>query len=143
MKLSELFRTPFKLKGGATLNLKGFSKRVIDKEVGEGGGSSEDSEIADFVSFLFNMVQSYPKPALFGKFIYNDDVISTEDIFYNRNYFFLYNSSFELDVDKIIIGFSVIPGNGIEIMYKEPNSLASTNITIDGKTYRYFKEVSH
>ena len=141
MKLSELFRTPFKLKGGATLNLKGFSKRVVDKEIGEGGGrSSEDSEIADFISRLFNMVQSYPKPALFGKFIYSGDVISTEDIFYNKNYFFLYDSSFELDAHKIIIGFSVIPGNGVEIMYKEPDSLVSTNITIDGKTYRYFEE---
>ncbi len=34
MKLSELLSKPFKLKGGGILNLKGFSKRVIDKEIG-------------------------------------------------------------------------------------------------------------
>lgn len=40
MKLSELFKTPFKVKGGGVLNLRGFSKRVVDKEIeGSGGGS--------------------------------------------------------------------------------------------------------
>ena len=33
MKLSELFKTPFKLKGGSTLNLKGFSEVIVDKEI--------------------------------------------------------------------------------------------------------------
>lgn len=45
MKLSELLSKPFKLKGGGILNLKGFSKRVIDTEIkgsgnGESGGNS-------------------------------------------------------------------------------------------------------
>ena len=34
MKLSKLFNKPFKLKGGSILNLRGFSKRLVDKEVG-------------------------------------------------------------------------------------------------------------
>ena len=41
MKLSELFRTPFKVKGGGVLNLRGFSKRIVDKEI-EGGGGGGD-----------------------------------------------------------------------------------------------------
>lgn len=36
MKLSELFNKPFKVKGGGTLNLKGYSKHIIDKEIGSG-----------------------------------------------------------------------------------------------------------
>lgn len=36
MKLSELLNKPFKVKGGGTLNLKGFSKHIIDKELGGG-----------------------------------------------------------------------------------------------------------
>lgn len=43
MKLSELFKTPFKVKGGGVLNLRGFSKTVVDKEIeGGGGGSGSD-----------------------------------------------------------------------------------------------------
>lgn len=37
MKLSELLAKPLSLIGGGKLNLKGFCKRVVDKEIGEGG----------------------------------------------------------------------------------------------------------
>ena len=37
MKLSELLSKPFKVKGGGTVNLKGLSKHIVDKEI-EGGG---------------------------------------------------------------------------------------------------------
>lgn len=52
MNLSELFKTPFKLKGGGILNLKGFSKRVIDKEI----GSSEDSVYLKLLAPYFGPV---------------------------------------------------------------------------------------
>lgn len=45
MKLSELFKTPFKVKGGGVLNLRGFSKHIVDKEVGEGGGGGEGVKV--------------------------------------------------------------------------------------------------
>ena len=51
MKLSELLSKPFKLKGGGILNLKGFSKRVIDNEIG-GGGSDSDSESINVVEAI-------------------------------------------------------------------------------------------
>lgn len=35
MKLSEVLSKPLSLIGGGKLNLKGFSKRVVDKEVGD------------------------------------------------------------------------------------------------------------
>ena len=53
MKLSELFRTPFKLKGGSTLNLRGFSKRVADKEIGE-GGKSESGVVYKIIEQFYN-----------------------------------------------------------------------------------------
>ena len=34
MKLSEILSKPFKVKGGGTVNLKGLSKHIVDKEVG-------------------------------------------------------------------------------------------------------------
>lgn len=39
MKLSELFNKPFRLKGGGVLNLRGFSKRIVDKEI-KGSGNN-------------------------------------------------------------------------------------------------------
>lgn len=33
MKLSKLLSKPIKLKGGGVLDLRGFSKRVFDKEI--------------------------------------------------------------------------------------------------------------
>lgn len=54
MKLSELFKTPFKVKGGGVLNLRGFSKRVIDKEIGGGendvSGEYKDNECLGFTA---------------------------------------------------------------------------------------------
>jgi len=44
MKLSELLSKSFKLKGGGFLNLKGFSKRVIDKEVGSSNGNNDEDD---------------------------------------------------------------------------------------------------
>ncbi len=49
MKLSELFNKPFKLKGGSTLNLKGFSKRVVDRDID--GGDSDSYEDTGYYIF--------------------------------------------------------------------------------------------
>lgn len=43
MKLSELLSKPFKLKGGGVLDLRGFSKRVFDKEL-ESNNKEEESK---------------------------------------------------------------------------------------------------
>lgn len=49
MKLSELLTKPFKVKGGGFLNLKGFSKRVIDEEI---GGSEDNNDSISFMDSL-------------------------------------------------------------------------------------------
>lgn len=89
MKLSELFKTPFKLKGGSVLNLRGFSKRVVDKEV-EGGGEDsilsktlqeidEDSEDARYYRNLFNTAEQHPLEELLDGFSSNADFVVVED----------------------------------------------------------------
>lgn len=35
MKLSEILAKPFKVKGGGTVNLKGLSKHIVDKEISD------------------------------------------------------------------------------------------------------------
>ena len=54
MKLSELFKTPFKVKGGGVLNLRGFSKRVVDKEIGGSGEGFSDNLYPELDSSQFN-----------------------------------------------------------------------------------------
>lgn len=54
MKLSELLSKPFKVKGGGFLNLKGFSKRVIDKEVGSSDSGNDDNN--DSISFMDSLL---------------------------------------------------------------------------------------
>lgn len=62
MKLSELFKTPFKVKGGGVLNLRGFSKRVVDKEI-EGGGVEQD-DVDVFAKYgCVNVVSTEFSPA--------------------------------------------------------------------------------
>lgn len=88
MKLSELFRTPFKLKGGSTLNLKGFSKAVVDKEVG-GGENNKNAAINNLLS-LFNYHPIYPHPTkVLNKY---DSIIDINEVD-DDNYKFLYKKS--------------------------------------------------
>lgn len=87
MKLSELFKTPFKLKGGSTLNLRGFSKRVVDKEVGEGG------ESINLFSSIFDTL-NYSNEYLQDKVVnINDTIIDVKEVT-NEVYKLLYKKSF-------------------------------------------------
>lgn len=92
MKLSELFRTPFKVKGGGVLNLRGFSKRVVDKEVGEGGGGGEGGEsgvIDKIIEARFNP-QMTPHPSkVYDK---DGDIMNISDIDGDGQYCFLYKN---------------------------------------------------
>jgi len=140
MKLSELFKTPLKLKGGSTLNLRGFSKRVVDKEVGEGGGGggSESGVIGKVIEQFYNP-QMTPH---YSKFYSKDgDIVNISDIDSDTIYLFLYlksdytefpskgkiNISFMLDRDNNGINlYFGSKGYGADIIYET---------TIDGETY--------
>lgn len=55
MKLSKLLSEPFKLKGGGFLNLKGFSKRIIDKEIGGSNNSNNSNNNVNKFDKLFHV----------------------------------------------------------------------------------------
>lgn len=86
MKLSELFRTPFKLKGGSTLNLRGFSKRIVDKEVG--GDTNIFSELLD------SFIKNYPNEYLQDKVVDSEDTIIDIKEATDGTYKLLYKKSF-------------------------------------------------
>ena len=87
MKLSELLAKPFKLKGGSTLNLRGFSKRVVDKEVGEEGEST------NLFSSIFDTL-NYSNEYLQDKVVnINDTIIDVKEVT-NEVYKLLYKKSF-------------------------------------------------
>lgn len=50
MKLSELLKNPIKLKGGGVLDLRGFSKRVLDKELESTNKEEEPKEESEVES---------------------------------------------------------------------------------------------
>jgi len=90
MKLSELFKTPFKLKGGATLNLRGFSKRVVDKEIEESGGGEDSSlskllveatssEQIEFIEEAFNNAVNYSLEDLLNGIKVGDEYVSIDN----------------------------------------------------------------
>lgn len=49
MKLSELLAKPIKVKGGGILNLKGISKHIADKEIGEGNGNIKFASVEELL----------------------------------------------------------------------------------------------
>lgn len=136
MKLSELLLKPFKLKGGSTLNLRGFSKRVVDKEVGEGGGGSESGVIDKIIEQYYN-TQMIPHPSKF----YNEttgDIIDILDIDQGDNYYFLYKVSdyMELPSNKNINTYFRL-GDGIMSLHFLLNTDAGIQgeAIIDGEAY--------
>lgn len=54
MKLSELLSKPLKLKGGGFLNLKGFNKRIIDKEIGGSDSYNDDNNYS--INFMDSLL---------------------------------------------------------------------------------------
>lgn len=133
MKLSELLAKPFKVKGGGTINLKGLSKHIVDKEVG--GGSQADN---GFLNILFNRVQTdiLPHPTKF----FDDTaskVIDINDITEGNSYYFLYKKS---DIGSSIPMayrlFSYL-GKSYDVMfYAIANaSPSSSSYIIDGEEY--------
>lgn len=51
MKLSEILSKPIKLKGGGLLNLKGFNKRIIDKEIYSQNNNNVDNLLFEIEPF--------------------------------------------------------------------------------------------
>lgn len=140
MKLSELFRTPFKLKGGSTLNLKGFSKRVIDKEVGEGGGGG-GSDTKDTEKFIKKLLTFYGQtiiPETFSMFaVEPDGWIRVENIGDFESFYFLYAEDINIEsFDKIATSF-IIENDTVVITNTSTRNLVKHIIEIDDKKYAY------
>lgn len=120
MKLSELLTKPLKLKSGGFLNLKGFSKRVVDKEVGDNDGGNSDKSSNSFLSFKkitdvdkINELHNIIAPVIYGLSMYD-----TSFEVYNFNNFGVY--AFKCEVDNPFKNFT-LTFNGIidiGILYK-------------------------
>ena len=138
MKLSELFKTPFKLKGGSTLNLRGFSKRVVDKEVG--GNNTNSNAFTNIINYILDGCPIYPHPSK----IFNDSTHEIEDIQSlgtNGPYNFLYK---KLDIDNISsdIRTQLIYNctfNNEQIIFNTGLDGESIPYEIDGEDYIYLK----
>lgn len=138
MKLSEILSKPFKVKGGGTVNLKGLSKHIVDKEI---GGSTENS-IYDNIFEVFNTadIKIKPHPYLVYQ---SDDIKSITDINLSMNSYFLYDIN---DVDKvfdeestILSGFYKTPDGDISLSTLAM-SYIKNSVIIDGKEYVYFAD---
>lgn len=138
MKLSELFRTPFKLKGGSTLNLKGFSKRVVDKEVEGGGGESGSGTIDKIIEQWYN-AQMTPHSSKF--YVSKEDtIVNIADIDSDTQYCFLYKKSDYTEFpsgNDINIAFVINPNGSITLSFGTIGKGADIiyETTIDGETY--------
>lgn len=134
MKLSELFKTPFKLKGGSILNLRGFSKRVVDKEI---SGNSTNDGWQMLINIIKSEFNATPHPTMFCE---NDTLVNIEDIEigYPHSYRFLYKKSELPNPMSSFIAFKQFTWSGIEIGLSMDagyvNSIGLT-FTIDGKEY--------
>lgn len=144
MKLSELFKTPFKLKGGSTLNLRGFSKRVVDKEVGEGGGESGSGAIDKIIKTLFNPsilpYSSKVYESTKGLVDINDiDFLSTSD-----GYYLLYKKLEYINlINTDMINYKLLGSDTeVDIVYLFKSYLSVIyETTINGETYVALKEM--
>lgn len=141
MKLSELFKTPFKVKGGGVLNLRGFSKSVVDKEVGEGGGENENN----LITTLYNRLGI---PEINQQYVASEDaatdykLISLNEVILKGEYYTLIKKS---DFDAMTIGtkdvcnaivFENINSRVVpSYMTKDSLSVIKKEYIIDGETY--------
>lgn len=139
MKLSELFNKPFKLKGGSTLNLKGFSKRVVDKEVGESNNSN------GFTNALNQCLLNYPIYPHSQKLVNTNtaEIENIEDLSDNVDYKFLYK---KLDINNLPSGIleyliSDYIFNDEQIIFSSGNINISTIYEIDGEEYVFLEMI--
>lgn len=136
MKLSEIFKTPLKLKGGSTLNLRGFSKRVVDKEVG-GGENNKNAAINNLLS-LFNY-PIYPYPTKFLNES-NDSIVDINEVD-SGNYKFLYKKSEFDNLEEgtnISVRITYMANEEIDICFENKGSKHGDIIfttEIDGEEY--------
>ena len=133
MKLSELFKTPFKLKGGGTLNLRGYSKRIIDKEIQS--NKNEDDEDEDENTAITNLLNLYytvlPHPTKVAN-AQNYNLVNISDIDGNFTGYFLYKQSDITNITHEPTKF-VIEDDYFNLVC-EGNTIHYT-YTIDGEAY--------
>ena len=134
MKLSEILAKPFKVKGGGTVNLKGLSKHIVDKEVGGNNNDDGWQMIIDIAKLEFNAT---PHPTIFCK---DDNLVNIEDIEAGSQYeySFLYKKS---ELPNPMSSFTVFRyfiwngiNYGLRIVTESVNKIGLT-FTIDGEEY--------
>lgn len=113
MKLSEILAKPIKLKGSGVLNLKGFSKQIIDKEL-------EESENESILDKIFNLSMTPHS----SKVVLNDTVVDLPDTHDGNEYDLLYKES-DFNPGKVIQRF----------VYNEAPTFTITSDPFKGNTY--------
>lgn len=139
MKLSEILAKPFKVKGGGTLNLKGISKHIVDKEVGGSGETTDDIDVlAKYGCVILHEPESeYAKKIVFGDknkliTITADDIIN-----YQTEVNSMINSHTESgDIESHILANVDIGSSDKKIIIYDliPHSLSNTTLEINIKT---------
>lgn len=139
MKLSKIFSKPIEIKGGGVLNLRGFRKLIIDKEIGEEGRGSGSGVIDKIIEGWYNK-QMIPHSSKF----YDQDsqnIINISDIDSNIEYYFLYKKSDYTEFsskDDINRSFMIDTNNDRTNLYFANKSKGADIIyetTIDGEIY--------
>lgn len=140
MKLSELLSKPFKVKGGGFLNLKGFSKRVIDEEIGgnDGGGGFNSflsfEEITD--TDKLDELRNITAPIIYGLSIYdNNNAIHT----IGHNSIF----AFQCEVDNPFKNFTITFNVNVDIgiLYKYCGNVSSKDWYVPQAIYDNVNDV--
>lgn len=140
MKLSEILAKPIKLKGGGILNLKGFNKRVIDKEVGENPETNEN--IITTLSTILGI------PVINQEFVadYHGNLIKINELpITEQSYFTLIKKSdYEtLSNNAHILNKLNIMNNyfSLNFFVQKDNSRIIDIFNIDGETYCSLEEM--
>ena len=135
MKHSEILAKPIKTKAGGTINFKGLSKHIKDKEVG--------GDI-NILSALLSTIQD-AIPLQDKLVVENDDceatVININEVVAGTYYYLLYEPE-NLDENKNYIA-NIMANNAYEPYFTTNAVQASSDnqnrVTIDGKEYVYLK----
>lgn len=134
MKLSELLTKPLKLKGGGILNLKGFSKAIVDEEVGEGENSQN---IFSNILNLITRTEINPHPTKVVDSS-NYEVIDISDIEDDKAYYLLYKKDDILNLQPEFISYKLVLSQSLFFEVRDINSFSMSNdYTIDNEIYIY------